>query len=193
MAETPEGEWVEPPWQSPLDAEAALRAIPPSATITGMFIDAVVKLAGEKGHAVPSARARYVAFQTYPLREHCEVLCEVGAKLYPDVGLRQALRRLGKGAPHVLMQSTIGRVVLGSAEGPLASLKAMADSYTHHMRPGNLEVSATGERAAVVKLTDVYNFLDSHNVGVFEGLMRHAGLEGRVLIQSYHRDRKSVV
>jgi len=179
--------WTDPPWESPLDAEACLRAIPATATITGMFIESTAALARQKGHTVTSARARYTAFQPYPLKEHCTVLVEVARVLYPKVHLREALRRIGRGAPHVLLQSTVGRVVLGSAEGPHATIEAMAKSYAVHMQPATLKVERAGEKSAVIRMSDIHNFLDSHNVGVFEGVMRHAKLEGTIRIRSYSR------
>jgi anti-anti-sigma regulatory factor len=60
----------------------------------------------------------------------------------------------------------------------------MATSYALHMRPGRLEVEADGERAAIVRLSDVYNFVDSHNVGVFEGILKHAGVRGSVKVRT---------
>jgi uncharacterized protein (TIGR02265 family) len=179
--------WTDPPWNTPLDAEGYLRAIPASATMTGMFIDSTAALARQKGHTLASARARYTAFQPYPLKEHCTVLVEVARLLYPKATLREALRRLGRGAPHVLLQSTVGRVVLGSAEGPIATIEAMAKSYAVHMRPATLQVERAGEKAAIIHLSDIYNFLDSHNIGVFEGVMRHAKLEGTIRLRSYSR------
>lgn len=187
--------WTDPPWESPLDEEGALRAIPTSATMTGMFLEAVVKLhaAALAGRGVASpprpnaARDRYVAFTPYPLREHCELLLEVARAIHPELSVREGLRRLGRGAPHVLMQSTVGRVVLGSVEGPLAILEAMAKSYMMHMKPGSLVVSSESPTSAVVRLTDVFNFVDSHNVGVFEGTLRWAKVAGTVRIRSHGR------
>jgi len=179
--------WTDPPWASQLDAEAYIRAIPKAATMTGMFIDSAAGLARQNGHVVSSARARYTAFQPYPLKEHCQVLLEVARLLYPKAPLRESLRKLGRGAPHVLLQSTVGRVVLGAAEGPVATIEAMCKSYEMHMRPAKLEVERAGPKAAIIHLSDVYNFLDSHNVGVFEGVMRHAKLEGTVRLRTYSR------
>ncbi|CAN5584947.1 hypothetical protein BH09MYX1_BH09MYX1_24790 [soil metagenome] len=176
--------WREPDWTTPLDDAAALRAIPETATMTGMFLDAVAKLGRDKGFSPPSARARYTAFQAYPLLERCRIVLEVARAIHPNLPLRQARRRLGLGAPYVLMQSTVGRVVLGSVDGPLATLQAMARSYMLHMRPGSLTVEPHGERAAVVSMREIYNFLDSHNVGVFEGALADARVEGRVRLHS---------
>ncbi len=184
---TAERLWAEPPWSSPLDVDALIRAVPEDATMTGMFLDAVAKIARDKGHELRAARDRYIPFKTYPLREHCAILVEVARVTMPDVPLRIALRRLGRGAPHVLLQSTVGRVVLGSVEGPLPLLGAMAKSYAMHMQPCTLAVEPAADRSAIVRMSDIHNFLDSHNVGVFEGLLRYAGVEGTVRIRSYSR------
>ncbi len=182
------GSFSEPPWYSPLDVESYLSAIPEGATMTGMFLEGAAKLARDKGHTVTAARSRYVAFQPYPLKEHCQILVEVARALFPKTRMREALRRLGRGAPHVLMRSTVGRVVLGAAEGPLATLEAIARSYALHMRPSTLVVESAGERAAVIRLNDVYNFLDSHNVGVFEGVLDYGGARGgTVRVRSHSR------
>ena len=155
--------------------------------MTGMFLESAAALARSKGFEVPSARARYVPFQAYPLREHCRILVEVARAVYPNAPLREGLRKLGRGAPHVLLQSTIGRVVLGSVDGPHAKVEAMARAYAIHMRPATLTVSAAGPRSIVIHMSDVHNFLDSHNVGVFEGVMRHLDLAATVRIRSYSR------
>ena len=178
---------MEPPWASALDEAACIRAIPADATMTGMFLESAVALAREHGHEVRSARARYVAFQTYPLKEHCQILVEVARAVFPSAPLRESLRKLGRGAPHVLLRSTVGRVVLGSAEGPHATIEAMARSYALHMRPANLAVERAGDHGVIVRMTEVHNFLDSHNVGVFEGVMRHAKVEGTIRMRSYSR------
>ncbi len=182
-------DFTEPPWRSPLDADACIAAIPADATMTGMFLEAVAQLGRDKGHAISAARARYTPFQTYPLAEHCRGLVEVAQKMFPRRPLRESLRRLGRGAPHVLMRSTVGRVVLGAAEGPIAILEAIARSYMLHMRPGTLAVERAGERAVIVHLDDVYNFLDSHNVGVFEGALGYAGLDGVIRIRAQSATR----
>ncbi len=184
---TAPGPWTDPPWRSPLDVEAYLRAIPSGATMTGMFLEGTAKLARDKGYTVSAARPRYTPFQTYPLKEHCQILVEVAQTLSPSLPLREGLRRIGRGAPHVLMRSTVGRVVLGAAEGPIPTIEAIARSYSLHMRPSVLAVEAVGESAVIVRLNEIYNFLDCHNVGVFEGVLQYAGVDGTVRLCSYSR------
>ncbi len=177
--------WHEPPWEQALDPEAWLSRIPKDATLTGMFLEAVVGAARQRGHEPKNARRKYTTFQRYPLAEHCALLVEVAQNAMPTFSTREALRRLGRGATGTLVQSLIGRVVLGTAEGTLDMLHALAKSYVLHMRPGSVEVVVLDTGRAVVRLADIYNFLDSHNVGVFEGFFRHAKVTGRVRIASY--------
>jgi hypothetical protein len=86
---------------------------------------------------------------------------------------------LGRGSPHALVQSIIGRVVLGSVEGPVENIRAMAKSYALHTKPASLEVVDEAPGRAVVRAQDVLYFLDSHHVGVFEGVLKYAEVEER--------------
>lgn len=178
--------WSEPPWRDPLDAEAVIAAIPSSATITGIFLQAVADMAKQRGVTLPSARESYVGFRQYLLREHASLMVEAARACWPREPLRGGLRHMGRGSPQALVQSMIGRVVLGSVEGPLEILRAMAKSYALHTKPAQIEVVEHAPGRAVVRATDVLYFLDSHHVGVFEGVLKFAQVEDRrVRIHAY--------
>jgi uncharacterized protein (TIGR02265 family) len=178
-------EWQEPPWEQALDTAACLTRVPRDATLTGMFLEAVAGAARQRGYEPKNARKKYTAFQRYPLLEHCSLLVEVAQHAMPQLSIRENLRKLGRGAAGTLVQSLIGRVVMGTAEGTLEMLRALAKSYVLHMRPASVDVVVLEPGRAVVRMADIYNFLDSHNVGVFEGLFRHAGVTGSVRLASY--------
>jgi uncharacterized protein (TIGR02265 family) len=180
----PEAAFREPPWSAPLDVAAVIAAIPASATISGMFIAPLALEAKRRGLVLPSARERYVSFSFYPLREHAAVLVETCERLHPDRSLRQALRKLGRGAPQALVASTLGKVVLGSVEGVHDVVAAMAKAYPINARPSSVTVLSSERGRAVVRLEEVHYFLDSHHVGTFEGVLKYAGVRGRVLIAS---------
>jgi len=96
-----------------------------------MFIAPLVQEAKRLGVTLPSARERYVAYRFYPLIEHVQVLVETSQRVYPGVPLRQALRKLGRGAPTALVASTLGKVVLAAAAGAHDVIDAMAKAYPH--------------------------------------------------------------
>jgi len=177
-----EGRFVEPLWMAPLDCDAALAAIPSTATISGMFIAPLVVEAKRLGVVLPSARERYLPFQFYPLVEHARVMLETCARIYPNVPIRFALRKLGRGAPKALVTSTLGKVVLASAEGVHDVVDAMAKAYPLNARPSKVTVVERAPGRVIVRLEELHYFIDSHHVGAFEGAMKYAGAEGRVLI-----------
>lgn len=177
-----EDRFVEPPWNAPFDEQAELAAIPESCTISGMFLAPLAAEAKRRGLTLPSARDRYVLFKFYPLVEHARLLLETCAGIYPDRPRRQALRKLGRGAPQALVSSTLGRIVLGSVEGVPSVVAAMAKAYPLNARPSKVTVVESMPGRCVVKLEDIHYFLDSHHVGTFEGVLKFAGVRGSVRI-----------
>lgn len=180
----PSSAWDDPPWAHPLDPAARLRAIPADATITGIFLSGVRDLARSSDVTLEAARPSYVAFKHYPLREHAELMVECAAKVFPALPLRQSLRKMGRGGAGVLIASHVGRVVFGSVEGPLELVRAMARSYGLHVKPGQAEAEPDGERRIVVRMRDIHYFLDSHHVGVFEGVLRHARVQATIQLRA---------
>jgi uncharacterized protein (TIGR02265 family) len=171
-----------PPWDAALDPDLSIAKIPETATISGMFLSPLALEAKRRGIVLSSARERYVGFTFYPLREHARLLLEACARFYPDRSLRQGLRKLGRGAPNALIASTLGKVVLGSAEGPHDVIAAIAKAYPLNARPSRVTVLESTRGRSVVRLEDIYYFLDSHHVGTFEGALNFAGARGQVLI-----------
>jgi uncharacterized protein (TIGR02265 family) len=150
MQSVPFTHFSEAPWNAPLDARAAIEAIPEEATISGMFIAPLVETAGQMGRELPGARQRYISFRFYPLKEHARLLVESCHLVYPGRPLRQALRKLGRGAPKALVSSTLGKVMLGSAEGVHAVLKGMTKAYGINAPPSRASLLETGSLACVL-------------------------------------------
>jgi uncharacterized protein (TIGR02265 family) len=173
-----------PTWDAPFDAESAIAAIPETATLTGTFLAAVADEAKARGLPLPSARDRYLGFKPYPLREHARLLVEAARAFWPEASIRVGLRSLGRAAPATLVRSLSGRVVFGSAEGVHEALRAMAKSYSIHMKPGSMEIEALDARRAVARLRQIYTFLDPHHVGVLEGVMKFSGVKGTVKLRA---------
>ena len=73
-------------------------------------------------------------------------------------------------------------MVLGSVDGVHAAIAAMARAYPLNARPSRVNVVATGPTSCTVRLEEIYYFLDSHHVGTFEGLLKFAGVQGRVTL-----------
>jgi uncharacterized protein (TIGR02265 family) len=186
-AEQLEHQFMEPSWTAPLDTASAIQAMPAETTISGMFFEATAAAARQANATLPSALPRYVAFRFYPARDFMRLLVEAAPALFPEDPIRIALRKMGRAAPYNLLSSTVGKVVLGPAQGVHAILDTISKTYPINMRPSAASVIERGERFAVVRFSDVYSFLDCHHVGVLEGTMRYAGVRGSVRIRPMGR------
>jgi len=174
--------FIEPDWNAPLDAEAVIRSIPEAATVAGMYLSPVAKTATARGKRLPSARDSYPIFKFFPMREHVRLLVEACEVVYPELSLRRGLRKLGRGAPGALLQSTLGRVTVGSAAG-VDVLTAMCKTYPVNLPSCHVEVVESSANHLIASFRNFYYFLDCHHVGVLEGGMRHTGIDGQVLIK----------
>jgi uncharacterized protein (TIGR02265 family) len=172
----------EPPWDAALDAERVIARVPETATIAGMFFLALAEGAERRQVPLPLPRARYLPFGFYPVKEFAPLLVTAAGSFYPDKSLREGLRRIGGAAPVAFLTSTLGRVTLGASEGPHAMVSAIAKTYAINTRPSRCEVLESSPRSMLIRLEDVWYFLDSHHVGVFEGTLHFAGVQGRVRI-----------
>jgi hypothetical protein len=178
-------DFVEPNWHAPLDVQKTLLAIPESATITGMFLEPTAREARKRGKPLPSAREKYSTFKFYPLREHVQLLIEACSVYYPGRPARIAMRKLGRETPGALLTSTFGKTGLGSAQSTHDMIDALAKSYGIAM-PGSSAVAVEmGPKSTMVRMQAVQYFVDSHHVGVFEGVMHYAGVNGEIKLRSH--------
>jgi uncharacterized protein (TIGR02265 family) len=178
-------DFVEPNWHAPVDLNRTLGNVPESATITGMFMEPSAREARKLGKPLPSARDRYVPFRFYPLREHVQLLVEAGAVFYPELPLRMALRKIGRAGPNAFLASTLGRVSVGSAHGTLDFIERLAKSYAINLPGSRAETLELDAHNALVRLQNVCFFADCHHVGVFEGVLRYAGVQGQIKIRAH--------
>jgi uncharacterized protein (TIGR02265 family) len=176
--------FIDPPWEAPLDAERALSAVPADASLAGMFFLALAEGAQRRQVTLDFGRPRYLQFGFYPAREFAALLVQACRLFYPDLSLRHALRRIGRVGPVAFLGSTLGRVTLGASEGPAAMVSAIVKTYPINIKPSRCEIVREGPRSIQVCLDGVPYFLDSHHVGVFEGTLHYAGVEGGVKICS---------
>ncbi len=176
-------EFREPPWESPIDVAAELKRVPEGLTQKGMFVIPMIVEAKRRGLTLAGARERYVPFQDYPLREHVALLAESARAFYPDMSLRQGLRRLGRGAYHAFMESTVGRVVWAGVTETHSALDGILKGYVIGVPGCAARVVERRPNAAILRLERVPYFLDSHHVGCFEGATRAIGIHATVKIR----------
>jgi uncharacterized protein (TIGR02265 family) len=128
-----------------LDAEAVARAIPKTNVVKGMFFTRhVAQLGADFANVVPRLEApprfgRYVPFSDYLQSDYMRVSSAVAVKVYPRLGLREAMRRLGRDDFTVFGESTVGKVILAVVGDARAALLKTPGIYIK-MAPGDWTV-----------------------------------------------------
>jgi serine/threonine-protein kinase len=173
----------DPPWDAPLDVEACIARIPPGATMKGLFTSDLVAETLRRGHPLSVSRPRYLPFADYPLVEHARILVESAHAFFPDMSMRQALRRLGRRAHYSFLRSLVGKVLWARVDGVLDGLDVATRAYTLSSPTSQACLEETGPGRARVRLDGVHHFLDCHHIGVFEGVLRACGAEGTVCVR----------
>jgi uncharacterized protein (TIGR02265 family) len=174
-----------PSWDAPLDAESYVRAIPPGALIKGFYAATVAAEAKRRGIKLAHASDKYLPFLDYSLANHNRLLVETARAFWPDVPLRQGLRKIGRAAVQSLLETTFGKALLGGLTQPETvgrALLAFGRAYTTTLSKPTpvVEVIETGERSAIFRLRDAWVFHDSQQIGIIEGLCRACGAQADV-------------
>jgi len=172
-----------PDWDAPIDVDGRLEGAPSDGWVRGMFFQGLVDFVRAKT-GQPVGRERYLAFKAYPLREYIELLASLAGAAFPDVPLREGLRRLGHRAYPNLMASTIGRVLFSVAANDFGeALRLVGQVYRVVANPGRVLVAQVEPGFALLELRSMWTFADAYQVGVFEGGMKAYRREGEVQVR----------
>lgn len=130
-----------------LDVEGIARGIPRSYVVKGMFFSGLVSALGEEFNRVaamlvaPPRLGRYVPFSDYPQSDYLRVSARVAQKTYPQLSIREALRRLGRRDYDVFAASTFGKVILSVVGDAQTALHKIPMIYMK-VAPGDWTVTS---------------------------------------------------
>jgi uncharacterized protein (TIGR02265 family) len=146
-----------------------------------MFFNSYLAEAKRRGIALADTGS-YVGFKFYPLHLWQRFIIDVARRLYPEAPLRGALRKVGLSAYPTFADSIVGRVVFGVLGKDLGRiLRVASKGFEHSLNSARVELVASDERSVRLHLAGVYGFIDSYNIGVFEGAFKACDREGSVL------------
>jgi uncharacterized protein (TIGR02265 family) len=158
-----------------------IESTPAKNTVKGMYVQGLLDALDSKGVRRPP-REKIQAFRDYSLREYMEMLLDSALTLYPTSTVQIGLRRLGQLAIPTFTTSIVGRVIMGTVGRSWdLALKCVSRGYEVSLKPGKAIVAEMDTTRALVQLRDVWNFGDSYQVGVVEGLMDWCGVDGKIV------------
>jgi uncharacterized protein (TIGR02265 family) len=159
---------------------ARIERTPDTNTVKGMYVSGIVQ-ALETRNITYTPKERIQSFTDYPLRAYMELLLDSAVTLYPGTTVHDGLYRLGLLAIPTFGLSIVGKVVMGTVGRSWElALKYVSRGYEISLKPGKATVAHFENGKALVELRDIWNFGESYQVGVIEGLMKSCGINGRI-------------
>jgi uncharacterized protein (TIGR02265 family) len=188
----------DPDFAAPVDIDAHLARLPPDATCKGLFFLDLIRLGttavspGELACLSGVPERRYVSFRDYPMADNLRLTVAVARAVYLTEPLGEALRRIGRTAFDVVCTSLVGKTLFGGHgrelepllfTGPRACklFLSFGDVAVEKAAPGRFLIHARG----------LPTFLETHQVGVIEGVLRHCRMRGRVRVALEALDRST--
>jgi uncharacterized protein (TIGR02265 family) len=165
-------DFIIPDPTAPLDLAERVAALPPHATVKGMFFQSISDQANAATGKHPG-RDRYVSYKDYPLREWMDLLLKAARLTFPRLPVREGIRRLGQGSYPAFAKSTVGRVLMAAAGTNFgAALRLAPQAFALTSNTTRCEVRSMVEGRAVLRLIRAYDWTEALHTGVFEGTMR---------------------
>ncbi|MGZ3416667.1 MAG: DUF2378 family protein [Polyangiales bacterium] len=161
----------------------------PGTTIRGIFIRDLVSRAEAAGvrtelfalAGVP--RRPYLAFTEYPLTDWVRLLLAAGRVLHRDVTWAEGLRRMGHGAMPAFLTTRVGAMIFNAFAPDLERMLLQAPKvYRVITTAGQVSAERAGPRHVQLFYEGFPGMLDSHQVGVIEGVLRHYREPARVQV-----------
>jgi serine/threonine-protein kinase len=174
---------------APVELDEHLRRLPSGATVKGMFFLELQRLS-EQASVWPQvletagvAERRYYNFRDYPMVDNLRLTAAVAAHVHPTIARGDAIRYLGRTALDVVLGSQIGRALFGVDGRDLEQL-FLRGPRAYKLLLGVGEVTSEKVSSSVFRFhaRNFPAFLETYQIGVIEGVLRHCGKTGQVRI-----------
>lgn len=153
---------------------------PRSHTIKGMYVAGIQDTMRSLGMETDALKIQQ--FKDYPIRDFMETLLDATVTLFPKKPVAEGLKLLGEQAIPTFAASIVGSVIMGTVGRSWnLALKCVSRGYEVSLKPGRAVVAEISNGQALVELREVWNFGESYQVGVINGLMQWCGLKGEIL------------
>jgi len=165
-------------WDKPLHIDEYRALVPLNGTVRGTQFAALASACAEIGNPFD---ASYNALKSYPGDAFLTVLVEAAQRLHQKVSLREGLRRLGYRAYPALKETLVGKIIFAAAGRDIGQTWKLATrGYQASSNTGGVELLESDSTHVIVRLTDIYSFIDAWHVGILEGVASIHGFKAHV-------------
>lgn len=169
--------------------EGHIALLAPDATCKGMFVADVLQRASrvtaerELFRAAQLPERRYLAFRDYPLAESMKLTVAAARALFPRYSTGEGLRRIGQTAFETVLATHFGRALFGILGRDIEPILLTGPKAFRLMASiGRISAEKSSFRTFTLRALDFPAFLETYQVGVLEGVLRHCGERGRIRI-----------
>lgn len=176
--------YVRPDLTQPFDLAAHLALAPRDGTVKGMFFSRIIDETRARASKPFDARGHF-PFSSYPLADWLTLLYNAARAAYPTEPVRSGLRRLGRSMYPTFAESMIGKVVFSIAgNSVMRALPLYPKIWSVISNHGTAEIDELTPGRVVIRLRNVWDYLDSFQFGSLEGGMGFFGIAASVKIAS---------
>jgi uncharacterized protein (TIGR02265 family) len=179
-----------PRFEAPVDLEAHVALVKPGATLRGFFVtDAITRARAAEPrvnlHAIAKvAPRRYLPFLSYDYREYLRLLHAAAGVISPSIPRGEALRRLAWSTYDTFIGTPVGKIIFDMMGRDVAGVLSQASrGYSVSVNFGEVTSQTMGTRYVLVRYRNMPSFLETTQVGVIEGAVKHCGAEPDVQIE----------
>lgn len=174
------------PLTGTFDVEDAVRAMPDTNRVKGMFFGRLSRQLGDGWGDVqhsldqPPKHGRYLPFTDYPQRDYVRLYAATAKKRYPTLPLGESVRRLARDDIEVFAESTVGSVMLAMVGDARSALSKLPLAYGATMRSAmKLQVKHLDESVRVT--FDPHYGRWEYQLGQLEGVVAAFGNRSRIV------------
>ena len=166
-------------------------ALPKGAACLGLYFNDVIETARRANPAanLPALAGleprRYLPFLSYPYGDVMRLIVTAGRLLHPKETVAEAVRRVGHTAYDRLLATRAGSALFDAfGKDPERILLVGPRGYRLSVNFGSVTAHADGPRRVLYRFREMPAMLETYQVGVIEGALRHLGVRGRVLVET---------
>ncbi len=157
-----------------LSAEERIARTTPAYTIKGLFLARHVRALGCSWADVaptleaPPPDGNYHLFEDYPQADHARLAIVVARRQFPNMSLREGLRRLERATAQVFVETSFGRLLFGLVSSPAMALRLLPAAYQLAQHGGSVR-AIERRRSVRLELRGFAPWIDCSLVGTIEG------------------------
>jgi uncharacterized protein (TIGR02265 family) len=178
-----------PRFDAPPPISESLAALPDSATCLGLYfndiLDAVTRARPDADilTAAHITKRRFFPFFSYSYADVTNLISAAATLLHPRVAHGEAIRRLGHTAYDRFFSTRVGQVMFGMFGNDVQKIFLTGPrGYSLSMNFGELTAEAVGDRKVIYHYRNMPALLETYQVGVIEGTLRHLNVSGSVRV-----------